>query len=64
MIAWCLLLGLVTAVLAHPLARGAEAAGAAVAGADVPPPKCAAPLLIWTVRLVGLLVVVIGLASG
>ena len=64
MTGWCRLLGLSVLAAARPLARGAEAAGGAAAGLAVPLPPRAAPALVWTVRLVGLLVAVIGLAAG
>ena len=64
MTGWCLLLGLAVAAAARPLARGAEAAGGAAAGLEVPLPQHAAPALVWTVRLTGLLVVAIGLTAG
>ncbi|MFQ1002690.1 hypothetical protein [Modestobacter sp. SSW1-42] len=59
---WPALLGLLVIALAAPLARGGEAAGGALAGAGEPLPGRAAPVLVWTVRLVGLLVAVVGLA--
>lgn len=64
MTVWCALLGLAVLAAARPLARGAEAAGGAEAGVAVPLPERAAPVLVWTVRLVGLLIAAIGLAAG
>jgi hypothetical protein len=62
--AWCLLLGVAVLAAARPLARVGEVAGAAAAGVQLALPVRAAPALVWTVRLVGLLVAAIGLAAG
>ena len=62
MTAGCLVLGVVVAALARPLARAAEASGGAVTGEEVPLPEQADPVLVWTVRLSGALIAVLGTA--